>query len=663
MQPRSKWWIVTIVLLFVLSFLYAFQPIRRAPQATVEVQSTFRFTWPQPLVEDPAQFTTKAAEIQQFLKTKGLDLNRVDQVAFKEKNILEISTLALDEKQSAADARDLLTALNEKYPGVASLALPEEEQKEQPIKQFGPLALYRPVPQVKLGLDLIGGAHVVLRALPETTLTFTSPEDQPLVKIETTAATPEAATKPAATTTVTSTMLIQGIRDSLARAGADLTDVRVTVPGANLVMVQTRAASENIATKQQKVVNDYLTHSYPGVTITADKPQSVFLEKNTASQVQSVIERRLYAMSEIREPLIQVQGNDRLIVELPGVKDPDRVVQILKSTALLEFRLIPQRYSPIGAATDDYAEWRDSQTQQTVPWERVMAEAKAEFTGRDLMSNSAVEPDQNRPGKWVVRFELRGERKTAFRDFTRRNVGRLMAIVLDGVCQMAPSIKGEIPGSGIIEGNFDAQQARDLKLLLNAGALPVPLEIAENRTISATLGANAIQRSLIAGLVGFCMVVVFMIIMYRLPGFLADIALCLYVLIVLAVLVFTKSTLTLPGIAGIILSIGMAVDANILIFERLKEEVWSGKSIRAAIDAGFERAWTAILDSNVNSLIVAAVLYFMGTSAVKSFAVTLFVGVVCSLFTAVTVSRWMVTMVGNSRIGQKLHLFGIHQTS
>jgi preprotein translocase subunit SecD len=151
-----------------------------------------------------------------------------------------------------------------------------------------------------------------------------------------------------------------------------------------------------------------------------------------------------------------------------------------------------------------------------------------------------------------------------------------------------------------------------------------------------------------------------MIVMYRLPGLLADVALALYVLIVLAVLTFTKTTLTLPGIAGIILSIGMAVDANILIFERLKEEVWSGKTMRAAIDAGFERAWTAIIDANINSLIVATVLYFLGTSSIKSFAVTLFVGVVCSLFTAVTVSRWMVTMVGQSRFGQSHHLFGVH---
>lgn len=652
MQPRSKWWIITIIALFVFSFLYAFQPLRLAPKQELSVQSTFRYTFPKPLVEEDAQLGSKAAEIQAYLVSQGLELDRVE---FKEKNVLEIETLALDEAQATADSQKLLSSLGKKYPGVAAMALPEEQQKETPISVFGPFALYRPVPQVKLGLDLLGGAHVVLRALPETTLTFTSPEDKPMANMA--AAAPAEGKTPVTAAKLSAEQLTEAVKDSLTRAGMDPKEVSVTVPGASLVRVQTRAANAEIAAKQQKLVREFLERQNPGVTITAADPVSVFLEQDTADKVQNIIDKRLYAMSDIREPVIQTQGKDRIIVELPGVKDPDRVVAILKSTAMLEFRLIPQRYSAPGAEQDDYTEWRDSQTQQTVPWERVLAESQAEFTGRDLMSNSSVQPDQT--GDWVVHFELQGNRKQAFREFTRRNIGRLMAIVLDDKCQMAPVIRNEIPGAGVIEGKFTAQQAGDLKLLLNAGALPVPLEIAENRTISATLGTQSIQRSMIAGIVGFIAVALFMVIFYRLPGLLADVALTLYVLIVLAVLTFTKTTLTLPGIAGIILSIGMAVDANILIFERLKEEVWSGKQMRAAIDAGFERAWTAILDSNVNSLIVAAVLYFLGTSSIKSFAVTLFVGVVCSLFTAVTVSRWMVTMIGNSRFGQRTHLFGV----
>jgi protein-export membrane protein SecD len=505
MQPRSKWWIITIIALFVLSFLYAFQPLRLKPKEGAAVQSTFRYTFAQPLVQDEAQLPGKAAEIQSYLVTQGLELDRVE---FKEKNVLEIETLALDEAQATADRQKLLTALAKKYPGVTAMALPDEQQGEKPLSTFGPFALYRPVPQVKLGLDLLGGAHVVLRAMPETTLLFTSPESAPMAQVA--QAAPAAGTPaPAAGTpapaapltaaTLTSEQLSERVRDVLVKNGAVADDINVTMPAGNLLQVKTRAENATVATKQQKLVGDFLTRQFPGVTITPDQPQSVFVEQDTAEKVQNVIDRRLYQMSDIREPVLQTQGKDRLIVELPGVNDPERVVSILKSTAMLEFRLIPQRYTAIGAEQDDYSEWRDSQTGQTVPWERVAAESKAEFTGRDLMSTATVQPDQT--GKWVVNFELKADRKQAFREFTRRNIGRLMAIVLDNEVQMAPVIKSEIPGAGIIEGNFTAQDARDLKLLLNAGALPVPLEIAENRTISATLGTQAIAASLTAGIV------------------------------------------------------------------------------------------------------------------------------------------------------------------
>jgi preprotein translocase subunit SecD len=668
MQPRSKWWIITIIVLFALSFLYAFQPLRLKPKA-VEVNSVFRYTFATPLVQTDADMPVRGTEINQYLSSKGMG-SEIDRVEFKEKNVLEIETFAFDEKQAASDRQKILGLLTEKYPGVTAMAMPEEQQRDQPLSVLGPFALYKPKPQVQLGLDLIGGARVVLRALPETTLTFRAPEDRPLVKMA--APTPAAGTaatppvKPVVEASLTPDMLSDRVRNTLVKAGVRIEgadDLQIEFPAAYIMVVKTRAESKSVAEKQKALVQSFLERTYPGVAITGEEPASVFLDKDTAEQVKNIIEKRVYEMGEIREPVLQTQGVDRIIVELPGVSEPERVVSILKSTAMLEFRVLPDRYEAPGAADDDFSEWRDKQTQQSVPWSLVMAETRPDFTGRDLKSNATVSPDSQSPGYWVVNFELRDDRKQAFREFTRRNVQKNMAIILDGKPQMAPVIKGEIPGQGIIEGHFTAQQAGDLKLLLNAGALPVPLEIAENRTISATLGTYAIQRSLLAGAIGLSLVVLFMIVFYRLPGLLADVALALYVLVVLAVLTFTKTTLTLPGIAGIILSIGMAVDANILIFERLKEEIWAGKTIRAAIDAGFERAWTAILDSNVNSMIVAAVLYFLGTSSIKSFAVTLFVGVVCSLFTAVTVSRWMVTMVGHSRLGQRLHMFGVHQES
>jgi preprotein translocase subunit SecD len=386
---------------------------------------------------------------------------------------------------------------------------------------------------------------------------------------------------------------------------------------------------------------------------------SVFVDAETADKVQYIIEQRLYNMGDIREPVIQKQGFDRIIVQMPGVKDPERVLDILKSTALLEFRLIPQQYEP--ASQMSYEEWTDTEEGQTVSWDQVRAESSVEFTGRDLKPNAKVQSGQT--GDWVVAFELKDDQKDDFNEFTRRNIGRIMAIVLDRECQMAPVIRSAIPGSGIIEGNMSAEDAGDLKLLLNAGALPVPLEIVENRTVSATLGQDSITRSLNAALVGFIAVMLFMVAYYRLPGLLADLALILYLALIVAVTAWLDITLTLPGIAGIILTLGTAVDANIIIFERLKEELWSRKSMRSAVAAGFDRAWTAILDANVTTLLAAAVLYWLGTSLIKGFAIMLFIGVICSLFTAVTITRWLLTMVAEARWAQKRVLYGVGERS
>jgi len=324
---------------------------------------------------------------------------------------------------------------------------------------------------------------------------------------------------------------------------------------------------------------------------------------------------------------------------------------------MLEFRLIPERYKPASAAVDTYDEWKDEQTGQVASWDLVRAESTREFSGGDLMPNAVVQSGQT--GDWVVAFELKNDKKDDFHEFTRRNLQRTMAIVLDEECMMAPVIRSAIPGRGIIEGNMTAQEAGDLRLLLNAGALPVPLEIVENRTVSATLGKDSITQSLNAALVGVACVMIFMVLYYRMPGVLADLALLIYMGLVVAVTAYSGVTLTLPGIAGIILSLGTAVDANVIIFERLKEEIWARKTMRAAIAAGFDRAWTAILDANVTTLIAAGVLYWLGTSLIKGFAVMLFIGVVCHLLTAVTITRWLLTMVGGAKWAQNRRLYGV----
>ena len=644
--------------------LAAFAPIRAGPKDEgFDVQDMTRYSFAEAVAEDAEGLEGKEQEIRAELAKVGVEL---DHVKFIDAKLLEIKTVALTQESADEAAAKILQILEGDYADVQQIEMPRSATAtEKPVFTMGNfLAVYKPKPQIRLGLDLQGGAHVLLRCVPETTIPFFTPAHQPMAVSEERMAMPvdeRPQTTPEGEKIVypiyTHEQLSSLVRDYLISEGVPRLGLEVTMAGDNRLVVRTEARSEDESDAQLKLAQAFLERTFPGnIELTVGEMEAVYVGPGTAEKVANVIERRLYQMSDIREPIVQTQGDDKIIVELPGVKDPDRGLAILQSTAMLEFRLVPSRYTAPGADSDDYAEWLDETTKETVPWEQVLAESERAFTGRDLQSNSAVAPGD--AGQWVVHFELKGDKKKAFHEFTRQHVGYLMAIVLDGECQMAPNIRSAIPGAGIIEGRFSTQEARDLKLLLNAGALPVPLEVDTNRTISPTLGTDSIVRSFWAAAIGFCAVLVFMVAFYRVPGVLATIALSMYVLLLLAILTLANATMTLPGVAAFILSIGMAVDANIIIFERLKEELWSGKVIRTAVEAGFDRAWTAILDANVTTLIVAAVLYFLGTSLIKSFAVTLFLGVCCSLFTAVTVTRWLVTMVGGSSLGEKRALFG-----
>ncbi len=651
MQPRPKVWIPTILLIFIAAFLMGFAPIRRADRGGFDVDSRFAFSFAEPIIASDSESNAKEDEIRQLLIDKGLNLADVDIV---ENTLLEVETTALDQDSADADFIAVLATLQENFDGVAETVNAAEEEVETPIAEWGPFAIYTPSPQLKLGLDLQGGAHVVLRCLPSAEMAFLSPPDRPLVK---SGAPVEDAEADAWQPPYTEAQLKEAIMVLLQREGLEPAQIRVTVAGTNRLVVETQPRNKAAAESQNELIKNYLAQNYPGVTIEAAEMKAVFVERETADKVKYIIEQRLYSMGDIREPVIQKQGDDRIIVEMPGVRDPQRVLDILKSTAMLEFRLIPARYTPVNASLDDYSEWEDAQTKQNVSWEQVRAESEINFTGRDLLPISKVQSGQT--GDWVVSFDLRPDQKDDFHEFTRRNIGRIMAIVLDRECKMAPNIRSAIPGAGVIEGNMTAEDAGDLKLLLNAGALPVPLEIVENRTVSATLGQDSINKSLRAAFFGVIAVMLFMLIYYRLPGLLADIALVLYMALVVAVTAYFGAELTLPGIAGVILSLGTAVDANVIIFERLKEELWARKSMRAAITAGFDRAWTAILDANVTTLITAAVLYWLGTSLIKGFAVMLFIGIACSLFTAVTITRWLLTMVGEAPWAQNPSLYGL----
>jgi preprotein translocase subunit SecD len=377
----------------------------------------------------------------------------------------------------------------------------------------------------------------------------------------------------------------------------------------------------------------------------------------TAQEMETakvIVERRVNALG-VTEPTVQVVGQDRIIVELPGIDNPAQAVQTLKSTGQLEFVEIGSSTNPqypnvtqdVYVRTSNKAASPITETLGTRPFPYPDVVFKTVMTGADL-KNAAVALDST--GKPQITFELTDNGAKIFADYTASHIGDILAIILDNTVLSAPRIQSAIPeGKGEITGSFTLEEAQSLAVQMRYGALPVPLQVIGIRTIGATLGADSVQKSIVAGLIGLGAVLLFMIVYYRLPGVLAAIALLMYAGINLAIYKLVPVTLTLPGIAGFLLSTGMAVDANILVFERMKEELRWGRTVNAALEAGFSRAWTSILDSNLSTLITCAILILFGRNfgaqAVMGFAVTLGIGVAVSMFTAITVTRTLMRAV------------------
>ena len=332
------------------------------------------------------------------------------------------------------------------------------------------------------------------------------------------------------------------------------------------------------------------------------------IEADTMSKVRNIIERRVNSIG-VAEPVIQLSGNDKLIVELAGIKDPQKAIELIGTTAKLEFRIKNKdgSYGP------------------------VLLEGSA-------LKSAGVSRDQ--VGMPSVSFELNSQGANTFAKVTRENIGKQLAIMLDNKEQSAPTINSEINGgSGIITGRFSIEEANNLANLLKSGALPVEIKIVENRTVGATLGVDSIKQTGIAGLIALGVISVFMIAIYKIPGIVADIALLINGVLVLGLLSGIGAALTLPGIAGFILTLGMAVDSNVITYERIKEELRLGESLHDAVERGYENAFPAIIDGNITTLLVAAVLFFLGTGPIKGFAVTLSLGVVATVITGVFVSK------------------------
>ncbi len=478
-----------------------------------------------------------------------------------------------------------------------------------------------PHTKINLGLDLQGGMHLVLEVQTEKAVESTLER------------------------------YLQEIRSLSRRDRIRLADIEMTGEHKIHVAVQGRDDVE----KFQKLLDDEFTDlrifnrqesSGDSLEMTLDLPEEEVarIKKLATSQALETIRNRIDQFG-VSEPDIRRQGENRILIQLPGISDTERAKELIGRTALLEFKLVDETLDPREAEQKGappgteilYQTRKDPSTNREikVPF---LVEDRTRLTGAYL-TDARVQIDSRYNEPYVsITFDKKGAR--LFERITAENVKKRLAIVLDGNVYSAPVIQERIAGGEArITGNFTTEEARDLAIVLRAGALPAPVDIIEERTVGPSLGSDSIRKGLISMIVGGLLVVVFMVIYYRGSGVIADIALLLNILLIAGGLAGFGATLTLPGIAGIILTIGMAVDANVLIFERIREEMNLGKTPRAAVDAGFSRATLTILDANVTTLIAALVLFQFGTGPVKGFAVTLSLGVVSSLFTALIVSR------------------------
>ncbi len=376
------------------------------------------------------------------------------------------------------------------------------------------------------------------------------------------------------------------------------------------------------------------------IRLTLTEPAIVARVRQSVEQSIQIIERRVNELGTV-EPLIQREGADRILVQVPGLQDPTRLKQLLGKTAKLDFRMVDTAITPEQALQGRTPPEDEILYSSSTPKTPYVIEKRILVSGGDL--TDAQPGFDQRTGEPIVtfRFNTSGARK--FAQVTQENVNKPFAIVLDNEVISAPVIREPIlGGSGQISGNFTVQSANDLAILLRAGALPAPLTIIEERTVGPGLGADSIAKGKISSYVGAAMVILFMFATYGLFGLFANIAVAINVAMIFGVLSMLNATLTLPGIAGIVLTVGIAVDSNVLIYERIREEVRGGRTPINAIDAGFSRALATILDSNITTFIAAAVLFYIGTGPVRGFAVTLGIGIITTVFTAFTLTRLIV---------------------
>jgi preprotein translocase subunit SecD len=498
-------------------------------------------------------------------------------------------------------------------------------------------AFYPPNEKVRLGLDLKGGVHLVMRVQTEDA-----------VRIE---------------TETTSDRLREQLRTS-------------NIPGATVTIVSsTEFRVTGVPTDQDQAFRALVADIEPTFNRTSGAGTYTFtmrpnianqLREDAVNQALQTIDRRVNELG-VAEPIIaRHTADDQILVQLPGVTDVARAKEIIRSTAQLELKLVEQ-----GPFSDE-AQARQAYGGNVPPDLQVLpgnadggfqgaapgtvyyvVRRVAAVTGRDLRNARQSVDQNNRP---AVSFSLNSEGAARFGNFTAANINRRLAIVLDNRVYSAPNINSRIDNEGIIEGNFTSLEAADLSLVLRSGALPATLTYLEERTVGPTLGAESIRAGVTAALGGLTFVLLFMLAYYRLAGVNAVTSILVNLVVLLGLMSYLGATMTLPGIAGFILTIGMGVDSNVLIFERIKEEMRSAKSVKQAVAAGFDRVFLTILDTHISSLIAAAFLFQFGTGPIRGFATTLTIGLLSNVFTAVFVSRTMFELVLSRRQVTKLSI-------
>jgi preprotein translocase subunit SecD len=425
-----------------------------------------------------------------------------------------------------------------------------------------------------------------------------------------------------------------------------------------------------LAASDRAKFDDLVARSFPDYEITSRQtdaegretvtltltPQAVkHIEEQAAAQALETIRNRVDQFG-VSEPEIMPQEGGRILVQLPGIKDPQRAIALIGKTAQLEFKLVDDSVDPrrvtkatVPPGSELTYLYRRDRTTGRVYKEPIVVRKRTVMTG-ETITDARVQIDSQYNEPYVsVSFDARGTRQ--FADITTRNVKKRLAIILDGKVQSAPVIQEPITrGEARITGDFTMEEARDLAVVLRSGALPAPVKILEERTVGPSLGQDSINQGLTSMVVGFVLVVLFILVYYKWSGLVADLALLLNLILICGALAAFQATLTLPGIAGIILTIGMAVDANVLIFERIREELRLGKTPAAAVDAGYGKATLTILDANITTLIAALVLFQFGTGPIRGFAVTLSIGIASSMFTAIFFTR-LIFDLGLARLG------------